>query len=131
VRRIEWEPVGSLLRPVLALDGAVFLAAALLNWGPRIPVGFATVAFAPAVWQAGIGEAVIGCALVAAAWTGNRRLAWAGFWLSVLGIVFGLSSHAVQGAARDVHVVLVPLALVVLALLLVTGTRRTIGATEG
>jgi hypothetical protein len=131
VRQFEWEPVGSLLRPVLAVDGAVFLAAALLNWGLRIPLGFATVAFAPAVWQAGIGEAVIGCAVVAAAWSARRRLAWVGFSLSVLGILFGLSSHAVQGAARDVHVVLVPLALVVLVLLLVTGTRRTIGAAEG
>jgi heme/copper-type cytochrome/quinol oxidase subunit 1 len=119
------------LRAVLALDGAVFLVAALLNWGLRIPLGAATLAFVPAVWQAGIGEAVVGVSLVAAAWTARRGLAWLGFWLSVIGIVFGLSSRAVQGAARDVHVVLVPLALVPLALLLLSRHRRAAGVAEG
>jgi hypothetical protein len=79
------------------------------------------------VWQAGIGEAVVSCSLVTAAWTGRRWVAWLGFWLSVIGIVFGLSSRAVQGPARAVHVVLVPFALVVLALLLITRARVTAG----
>jgi hypothetical protein len=111
--------VGPVVRGWLVLDGAVFLVAALLNWGARIPLGLGTLAFVPAVWQAGIGEAVVGGSLVAAGVTGRRRLAWLGLGLSVLGIAFGLRSHAVQGAARQVHVLLVPLAVVLLVLLLV------------
>jgi hypothetical protein len=45
------------------------------------------------------------------------------FVLSVLGIAFGLASRQVVGPARAVHVVLVPLAIVILALLLWSGRR--------
>lgn len=113
------------LRAVLAVDAVVFLVAAALNAGVHIPLGFATLRFAPPVWQAGIGEAVIGVVLVAAALLGSRRVAWTAFALSVLGIAFGLSSARVVGAARDVHVVLVPLAVVVLVLLLWPRRRAT------
>jgi membrane protein DedA with SNARE-associated domain len=44
--------------------------------------------------------------------------------MSVLGIAFGLSSDRVQGAARMIHVVLVPLAVIVLALLWWAGRQR-------
>jgi heme/copper-type cytochrome/quinol oxidase subunit 1 len=82
-----------------------------------------TLHFAPAVWQAGIGEVVVAIALSGAAVSGRILLGWIGFWFSVLGIVVGLSSHQVQGAARDIHVVLVPLAIVVLVLLI--ASRRS------
>lgn len=123
--------VNPLLRGVLLVDGAIFLVAALLNWGFQVPLGFVTLAFAPAVWQAGVGEAVVGCTLVLAATTARRRIAWTGFWLSAVGIAFGLSSHAVQGAARQVHVVLVPLAVVLLLLLLASGEREVATRAEG
>ena len=42
--------------------------------------------------------------------------------MSVLGIAFGLASDRVQGAARDLHVVMIALAVLVVALL-VTGRR--------
>jgi hypothetical protein len=113
----------TLVRGALVVDAVVFLAAALLNLGVRVPLGLVELRFAVPVWQAGVGEAIIGLTLLAAGLTARARLAWVGFWLSVVGIVFGLSSPRVQGAARDIHLVLVPLAVVVLMLLLSTKRR--------
>ena len=107
-----------ILRAALFVDAVVFLTAALLNLGTKIPLGFAELSFPVPIWQAGIGEAVIGLALLAAAVTGRATIAWVAFWLSVVGIAFGLSSAKVQGPARDVHVLLVPLAAIVFGLLL-------------
>src|SRR5579884_1072612 len=109
------------LRAVLAFDGVVFLSAALLNFGARIPMGLATLRFPVHIWQAGLGETVIGLTLLAAAFTARRRLAWLAFGLSVFGILFGLSSRQVVGPARDIHVLLVPLTLAVGGLLLRRG----------
>jgi hypothetical protein len=107
----------TILRVVLFIDAVVFLTAALLNMGLTIPLGFAELSFPVAIWQAGIGEAVIGFTLLAAAITGNITVSWVAFVLSVLGIAFGLSSSKVQGPARDIHILLVPLAVIVFALL--------------
>jgi hypothetical protein len=111
-----------LLRIVLVLDAAVFLGAALFNFGLQVPLGFTTLRFADPIWQAGTGETVIGAALLAAGLSGGRRLPWVAWVMSVLGIVFGLASDRVQGAARDLHVVMIALAVLVVALL-VTGRR--------
>ncbi|HEY4226737.1 MAG TPA: hypothetical protein VGM49_00230 [Candidatus Limnocylindrales bacterium] len=105
------------LRFALVADGIIFLVAAALNFGAQIPLGFAEVAFPVRVWQAGVGEAVIGVLLLLAAWRATERLAWIAFGASVLGIAFGLASERVQGPARDIHIVLVPVAIVVLFLL--------------
>jgi uncharacterized membrane protein len=110
---------------VLLVDGVVFLAASLLNWGTHIPLGFVTLRFSPAVWQAGIGELVVAVALLAAALSRRMMFSWVAFWLSVAGIAVGLLSHQVQGAARSVHIVLVPLAIILLALLLANRAERT------
>jgi hypothetical protein len=119
-------------RVVFVLDAAVFFGAALFNFGLRIPLGLTTLRFADAIWQAGTGEALIGAVLLAAGLTAGRRLSWAALVMSVLGIAFGLSSDRVQGAARDLHVVMIALAVLVLALLLITGrwsgTDRTTSA---
>jgi hypothetical protein len=108
----------TLLRATLLVDGGVFLLAALLNLGGRVPLGFTELSFPVSIWQAGIGEAVIGVALLAAAVTQRGTLAWLAFGLSVVGIAFGLRSSQVQGPAREVHVLLVPLALLIFGLLL-------------
>jgi hypothetical protein len=105
------------LRATLLVDGGVFLLAALLNLGARIPLGFTELSFPVPIWQAGIGEAAIGVILILAAVTRRGTLAWLAFWLSVAGIAFGLRSSQVQGPAREIHVLLVPLALVVFGLL--------------
>jgi hypothetical protein len=111
-----------LLRIVLVLDAAVFFGAALFNFGLQVPLGFTTLRFADPIWQAGTGETVIGAVLLAAGPAGGRRLPWVAWVMSVLGIAFGLASDRVQGAARDLHVVMIALAVLVVALL-VTGRR--------
>ena len=54
----------------------------------------------------------------------SNYLAWVALGLSVVGIVFGLSSARVQGPAREIHIVLVPLAVVVFGLLLWARQQR-------
>ncbi|MCL5952792.1 MAG: hypothetical protein M1132_13930 [Chloroflexi bacterium] len=107
-----------ILRAAIFIDAVVFLTAALFNEGVKVPLGLAVLGFPAPVSQAGIGEAVIGLALLAAAVTGSITVSWVALWLSVAGIIFGLSSPAVQGPARDVHILLVPLALIVFGLLM-------------
>lgn len=108
----------SILRATLFADAVVFLAAALFNFGAQLTLGTAELSFPSPIWQAGVGEAVIGLALLAAAFRPYGRGAWAAFWMSVAGIAFGLSSARVQGPAREVHLVLVPLAVLVFGLLI-------------
>jgi hypothetical protein len=106
------------LRATLFADAVVFLGAALLNFGAQPTIGTAELSFPNPIWQAGVGEAVIGLALLAAAFRPDDRSAWVAFWMSVVGIAFGLSSSRVQGPAREVHLVLVPLAILVFGLLI-------------
>jgi hypothetical protein len=119
-----------LLRIVLVLDAAVFVGAALLNFGLAVPLGFTTLRFADSIWQAATGETVISAMLLAAVLTGGRRLSWVALVMSALGIAFGLSSDRVQGAARDLHVVMIALAVLVLALLLVTRRRSRLSVAD-
>ena len=113
-----------ILRAAFFLDAIVFLIASLLNFGMKIPLGFTELNFPDPIWQAGVGEAVIGLALLAAAVTGRTAIAWVAFWLSVGGIIFGLSSARVQGLARDIHVILVPMAVVLFILLIWLRQKR-------
>lgn len=118
------DPGVRMLRIGLVVSGVVFLGAALLNFGLEVPLGIPTARFADPIWQAGTGETVVAVLSLAAAPTGGRRLSWVALAVTVLGIVFGLSSDRVQGAARDPHVVLIALAVFALATLLVTGRRN-------
>ncbi len=109
------------LRAALFADGTVFVLAALFNLGLALPLGLAELDFPVPIWQAGIGEAVIGSALLVAAVTGRAAVAWVAFAMSVGGIAFGLASPRVEGPARDIHILLIPMALIVFALLLWQG----------
>lgn len=112
------------LRGLLALDGAVFLVSALFNLGVRIPMGPVTLGFPSPVWQAAIGEIVIGSGLIVAARTARPSHALIAALAAALGIAFGLSSQAVVGPAREIHLLLVPLtALVFLDLAATWATR--------
>jgi uncharacterized membrane protein YphA (DoxX/SURF4 family) len=102
----------------LFADAVVFLSAALFNFGAQLTIGSADLSFPNPIWQAGVGEAVIGLALLAGAFRPYGRGPWVAFWMSVVGIAFGLSSPRVQGPAREVHLVLVPLAILVFGLLI-------------
>jgi asparagine N-glycosylation enzyme membrane subunit Stt3 len=114
------------LRIVTVVDAVVFLVAALLNFGLRLTV---VLGFPVPVWQAGAGEAVIGVLLIAAAIRDRSRLYWIAYLLSVMGIAFGLLSPRVEGPARTYHVVLVPLAIVGIAL--VAWRRASGGSAAG
>jgi len=85
--------------------------------GLRVAVGSVDFFFSQPVWQAGIGEAAIGLLLLAAAWRDRWRPYVTAYALSALGIAFGLVSQRVVGAAREIHVILVPLAVAGIALL--------------
>ena len=107
---------------------AVFLVAALQNFGARLSVGPFDWYFSAPIWQAGVGEIVIGLALVGAAITQGSRLYWVAYALSVLGILFGLSAARVVESARAIHVLLVPLGILGVALLALarrSGARST------
>jgi uncharacterized membrane protein len=106
-----------LLRAISLVYSLVFLASFLQNIGLRLTVGPVDFYFSEPVWQAGIGEAVIGVLLFAAAIRDWMKLYWIAYLLSVVGIVIGLTSSRVVGAAREIHILLVPLACLGIALL--------------
>jgi hypothetical protein len=110
------------LRIALIIDGLAFATSAALNFGAQIPLGMVTLSFPVRIIQAGVGEAIIGIALLGAGASLNRGLAWLAFWLSVAGTAFGMVATAVgSGPVWSVHVVFASLALVVLGLLVWTG----------
>lgn len=81
--------------------------------------------FRAPIWQAGLGEAIIGLLLLIAALRDRVKLYWIAYALSVFGITFGLVSVRVVGAARDIHVLLGPLAAAGIVLLLWRRYRST------
>lgn len=103
----------------------VFLASSLQNIGLRLAVGPLDVYFSEPVWQAGIGEAVIGVLLFVAAVRDRLNLYWLAYLLSAVGIVIGLTSPRVVGAAREIHLLLVPLGGLGIVLLLWRRYRKT------
>ena len=86
-----------ILRTALVVDAAVFLSAALFNFGAKIPLGFTELDFPVPIWQAGTGEAVIGLTLLAAAITGRTALTWVAFGYRSL----ALPSASARPKCRD------------------------------
>jgi len=110
-----------MLRVALLAEAITFLTAAAMNFGVHIPLGFTTLQFPLRIIPAGIGETVIGAALLLAGLTLNRAASWIGWWLSVGGIAFGLvATSRSRGPAFEMHAAMVALAIAVLALLLWT-----------
>ena len=107
-----------LLKTLAVVYGLVFLAACVQNLGLRLVVGPLDLYFSEPIWQAGIGEAVIGILLLVAALRDRAKLYWIAYVLPVLGIAFGLASARVVGAAREIHILLVSLAAVGIGVLL-------------
>lgn len=105
------------LRAVTLLDGGLFLLAAAQNMGARIAIGPVDWYFAAPIVQAGIGEAVIGVVLAAAAIVMRKGFLSIAYGLSIFGITFGLLSQRVVGAPREIHALLVPIAVVGVMLL--------------
>lgn len=133
-RRPRPTGAGPVLRGLLALDGAVFLMSALFNLGVRIPMGPVTLGFPSPIRQAAIGEIVIGSGLIVAARTARPSHALVAALAATLGIAFGLSSQAVVGPAREIHLLLVPLtalAFLDLAVTWATRPRPKVGEEHG
>ncbi|MDA4123814.1 MAG: hypothetical protein OK456_11600 [Thaumarchaeota archaeon] len=101
-----------------ALTAALFLLSAVLNFGARIPLGFAELSFSAPLASTGEIEVIIGLALIVSA--GFSRLYGYGgaYLLALVGILSGLLSPDVQGLARSLHEAMLPVALVGCAFLL-------------
>lgn len=109
--RTDTHAARSSLRVLTVLDAGVFLVAAAQNLGARLAVGPVDWYFPSPIAQAGAGEAVIGLALLVAAATMRRSHLSIAYALSIFGITFGLLSQRVVGAPREIHALLVPLAV--------------------
>jgi hypothetical protein len=131
----EWKPAlpsdssalrRRMLRFLTVIDGLVFLGASVLNFGAKIPVGFTVLGFSRPVLPAGIGEVVIGATLVVAAALASPRLRlfWTAYVLAFFGIAFGLLSNQVEGYARSLHVVMLPLTLLGFVLLVLASRDK-------
>ena len=106
------------LRAVILVDAVVFLTASLLNAGIIISLGFTEMGFAVPIWQAGIGEAVIGLVLLIAAATERATLSG---WLCgcrSLASPSALAPPRYRGPHATFTVSSVPLALIILGLLM-------------
>lgn len=99
------------------LTAAVFFISAILNFGAKIPVGFAELRFSAPLTSTGEDELVIGIILLAAAGVSRLYVYGAAYVLALVGIASGLLSSQVQGLARELHEVMLPLAIAGCALL--------------
>ena len=105
-RDIRWT-----IRLVTMMTAAVFFLSAILNFGAKIPVGFAVLGFSMPLTSTGTIETVIGLVLLAGAAVSRPYVYGCAYVLALVGITFGLLSAQVQGLARDLHYVMVPLAI--------------------
>jgi hypothetical protein len=122
------------LEALMAVNAVAFLAASVIHFGVRIPLGFTTLADAT-ILPAGIAEGAIGVAFVGAAVAviGRQDWAWNGMLgahlFGVLGVLVGLgvslSVSADSSPANLVfHEAILP-ALVIGLILLLTRSGRT------
>src|SRR5271170_5404715 len=98
-------PTGNrlMIRLMAVLTAAPFLLSAVLNFGARIPLGFAELSFSAPLTSTGEIEIVIGLALILSA-AFSRLYGYGGaYLLALVGIVSGLLSSDVQGPARSLH----------------------------
>ena len=98
-------------RLVTVLTAIVFFISAVLNFGARILYGFGEVSFSAPLTSTGLEELIIGLVLVAAAVVSRLYVYVGAYILTLVGIVSGLLSAQVQGLARDLHEVMLPLAV--------------------
>jgi hypothetical protein len=77
--------------------GALYLGAAILHLGAKIPLGFATVGLPNVIPQASVAEGLIGGILAAAGGAllvrgpAARGFAWGAYGFALLGTLFGLT----------------------------------------
>lgn len=99
------------LRATTLSLAAIYILSALLNMGLNIALGPANLAFSlPSTQIAGF-EMVIATLLVAASVYPNEYVVGASYVLATVGIVEGLLSPEVQGSARNLHEIMIPVDL--------------------
>jgi hypothetical protein len=109
------------IRIMTLVTAALFLLSSALNFGAKIPVGFAILSFSTPITSIGEFEVVIGLVLIVAA-AFSRLYGYVGAYiLALVGIAEGLLSPEVQGLARDLHETMLPFAIVGAALLALEG----------
>jgi hypothetical protein len=111
------------MRVVAALSAAAFLLSSTLNFGLKIPIGFTVLSFAVHIQTIAEFEILIGAFLVVAAIIPRLYVYGAAYLLAAVGIAEGLLSLEVQGLARDLHVIMVPLAVAGISMLVIETLR--------
>jgi hypothetical protein len=105
------------LKLLTVLNAALYLVAALIHLGVRIPLGFVTLRVPEPIPPATLVETLIGAGLAAAAVAQfvharrERRLTWAAYVFALVGTVFGLTVALLRGLhGLDIWIHLVMLA---------------------
>lgn len=99
------------IRFVTVVLATLFLLSCALNFGAKVPVGFAQLSFSAPSSSVAEFEIVIGVILLAAAAV-SRLYPYAGsYLLASVGITEGLLSPSVQGLARNLHESMIPFAV--------------------
>ena len=118
--------MASSVRQVLRLDSSllafIFLLSAALNLGARIPLGLATLTFESPEASIGGFEIFIAAFLILSVVFSRLYLYGGAYLLAGVGITEGLLSPEVIGLARSLHEVMIPFAVLGLALLLIEAT---------
>jgi hypothetical protein len=121
------------LRALVVFDAALFLVAAVMHLGVRIPLGFTVLGFPRAILPAAIAETLIGSAFVVTGVALFTRSRWA--WpvavsahvFALLGVLNGMIRGPQVGPDRVVHYVMLAGILATLALLLTPPVRAALG----
>jgi hypothetical protein len=86
----------------------LFFLSALMNFGYKIPLGFASLSFIYPSSSIAEYEIVIALVLISAAVVANLYLYGGAYLFAVVGIAEGLFSADVQGLARYIHETMIP-----------------------
>jgi len=116
---------------VTVVNAALYLGAALLHLGVRVPLGFVTLAFPQPILPAAIAEGLIGGVLALAAGAllvrgrAARDWAWRAYAFALLGTLFGLTIVLLrQLGGPDLGVHFVMLAGLAAGFALLAASRR-------
>ena len=129
--------VATVIGVVVTLEAAVYLLAASLHLGVRIPLGFATLS-EPGILPAAVVEGLSGIFLATSGYALFTRKGWAGavavaaHVFSILGVLLGMYALAVgAGPSSELnegfHRVILPVLVLVLVVLLTPLGRAALG----
>lgn len=134
-------PYAAALRLVTAASAALYLAAAVLHLGVRVPLLITTIGFPQPIPEASVAESIIGGVLAIAALAlivrgpASRGLVWGAYVFALLGTLLGLAIVLLSGLGGPnlgVHVVMLAGLRAGFSLLLTQRGRRPLdGATYG